>query len=318
MTLQGSHSAKPGELHAVPLERLAHWSSLRPEQIALLHKRRGQWKAWRWSDVEHDVARLREALGQQGFGADSHLVLSGTFEPTLILLALAAASIGGAVHSLPRAVTSVELRALLGAKHHVHVYLEHRQGVAQALEAGEGHPREVILLSPKSAAHHRGNCRVLPVADLHGEPRAQASRVRWRAATEPAPVWVEGCTDWAEGLAQVLGHWFESGVGLAFPESIESAARDRRDISPAALLLSPAGLHGLAGEIESRLAPAGSRRRRLVESILRQPGGGLRRRLRGRVRGQLGLQRLERVVRSALPSSAPAPAWVDLFLEEAS
>lgn len=318
MTLQASHSQQPDELSTVPLGRLSHWASVRPEQVALLHKRRGRWKAWRWTDVADDVARLRDALRQQGFTAESNLVLSGAFEPTLILLALAAASVGGKVHSLPRTATAVELRALLGTAHPTHVYLEHRQGFAKALAANDGGPRELVLLSPKLAPQRRGNWRVVPVAELHGESGAESLRLRRHAASQTATAWVEDSTDWAGGLAHVLGYWLESGEGLAFPESLESAARDRRDISPSALLLSPAGLHGLSGEIESRLAPEGSLRRRLVESILRQPRGGLRRRLKGRVRGQLGLRRLERVIRPATPASAVAAGWVALLLEEAS
>lgn len=318
MIHQASHSPQPDELSTVPLSRLAHWASSRPEQVALLHKRRGRWKAWRWSDVADDVARLRDAFRQQGFGADAHLVLSGAFEPTLMLLALAAASVGGKVHSLPRTATAVELRALLDATHSTHVYLEDRQGFAKVLAAGDCGPRKLVLLSPKLAARHHGNWRVVPVAELHGENGVESLRLRWRPAKQAATAWVEDSTDWAGGLAHVLGYWLESGEGLAFPESLESAAQDRRDISPSALLLSPAGLHGLSGEIESRLAPEGSLRRRLVESLVRQPRGGLRRRLKGRMRGQLGLRRLERVIRPATPASAVAGGWVALLLEEAS
>src|ERR1700709_30037 len=94
------------------LVRLHHWSAAAPDDVALLHKRRGRWKAFRWTDAENEVARLTETLAEHGFGSGSRLAVSGAYEPDLVFIALAATAFGGLVLPAPRNMRGDELASL--------------------------------------------------------------------------------------------------------------------------------------------------------------------------------------------------------------
>jgi hypothetical protein len=48
-----------------------------PDDVALLHKRRGRWRAFHWIDAEDEVGRLAEALSTRSFESGSRLAVSG-------------------------------------------------------------------------------------------------------------------------------------------------------------------------------------------------------------------------------------------------
>ena len=152
-----------------------------------------------------------------------------------------------------------------------------------------------------------------------GEPPV-AQRQGWAQVAEDEVLWVDEGTEWREGLSHLLNRWLGRGEGLAFPETSESAARDRCEIAPTGLLLSAARVEALAGEIDARLAPSGTWRRRLCDWTLENPHQGLRRWLKGRVRRLLGFHRLRRIEVPSAPAGVAlqGPArlsWLHEYLE---
>ena len=92
------HELNTRPLDVVPdfaLSALRRWAREKPLQIALRHRRQGTWKAWRWIDVLREVERCAAGLRQQGFVPEARLVLCGAIEPSLLILAIAAHSLGG-------------------------------------------------------------------------------------------------------------------------------------------------------------------------------------------------------------------------------
>ncbi len=270
--------------------RLTRWATEQPEQLALVHKRQGVWKAWRWVDVQRDVAHLQGAL--RSLGPARSLGVQGALAPELILLALAAQAEGLNLVCLDPHVQGDALRAGIRARQLDLLLVTGQAGAQQAVRALEGQtdgPRLILShLQPGSATSAVALARLYP----GGVPESRPP-LGWQAVQRARLGWVEEGSEWPDGLRLVLDRLLSRGEGVAFPETAGSAERDRRDIAPVALLLSPARAQALAGALEARLAPVGSLRRRLWLWAQRHTGRpGLHRALRLRVRALAGLHRV--------------------------
>ncbi|MEB6591544.1 MULTISPECIES: AMP-binding protein [Pseudomonas] len=317
------HEFTPPQADAVAdshLQALQRWARGRPTQVALRHRRLGVWKAWRWIDVQREVERLADGLSQQGFVAGSRLALSGAYEPSLVLLALAARRLDGHTLLIPANSRGEDLQRQLRLARPGFAFVQRREQVAQWLQSGLHEQWPLQLFSPQTDAALSGQWQVQPLSRLFVSEAPATQRQGWAQVGRDKVLWVDEGSEWREGLPHLLDRWLEQGEGLAFPETVESASRDRRAIAPTALLLSAERVQALAEEIEARLPAPGSWQRRLCDWVQQDPGRGLRRWLKARVRHLLGFQRLQRIdVPSAPVSSGNArPAWLRDYLERAA
>ena len=299
------------------LERLRHWAHVAPLQIALRHKRHGQWYAWRWIDALRDVEQLVDGLRQQGFEQRSRLALSGAFDPDFLLLALAAQASGGSLVVVPAPTTVGQVRSLLDVQRPTHAFVQPRRDLGLWLAAGEDRSAPPALICGQRLLQEAATSAITSIGQLRASEGVAAERHRLKRGADVEQLWAEEGSEWSGGFAVVLGQWLSSGQALAFAESPGSVARDRRDVSPTGLVLSAPRLLALANEIESRLPPAGSWRRRVCDWTLADPGRGVRRLLRHRVKRLLGFARLSFIWQAAAQTPAAHP-WVAPAVREAA
>ena len=272
------------------LEHLRHWAQVNPLQPALRHKRHGQWFIWRWIDVLRDVERLADGLRRQGIDEDSRLAVSGAFEPNLLLLALATRQVGGEVLVVADNLDAQALHNVLWRARPTHAFVSGRQ--AQQLWFNQGQS-------------------LLDFDQLLGPVETPQ---RLRLGVFGAQWWSEEGTEWQAGLTVLFEQWLSRGHTLAFPESPGSASRDRREVAPSGLLLSAGRLHVLAAEIDSRLAPPGTWRRRLCDWVITHPESGPQRLIKHRVRRLLGFHKLEFIWQATRSAESPTePTWLAEF-----
>ncbi len=303
---------------AVPdaLERLRHWAHVAPLDIALRHKRHGDWYAWRWIDVLHDVEQWVDGLRSQGFDERSRLVLSGAFEPDFLLLALAAQASGGTLAVVPAPASAEQARQIVEAQRPTHGFVQRRRELGLWLDAADQRPVLGTLICGQQPLIKSTGTAIISVAQLRlaasASSQVRAQQIRSKGIEQ---LWTEEGSEWQGGFAVLLEQWLGTGQALAFAECPGSVARDRRDVAPSGLVMSAERLQVLADEIESRLPPQGSWRRRLCDWTIADPQRGVRRLLRNRVKRLLGFEHLRFIWQA--PHKAPSPhPWVGSFSRE--
>lgn len=295
------------------LELLQHWAQVSPLASALRQKRHGHWYHWRWIDALRDVERLADGLRQQGFSERSRLVLSGLFEPDLLLLALAAQSVGAEVLTLDDQLGHAALRRALWRLQPSHAFVHCAPQLLRWVAAGESSPAPQLLIAHQAVPRLPDAARqpVLAFDDLLGASETPRRQNLWWQPAAASQLWSEEGTEWPDGLRVLLQQWLHSGHSLAFPQSRDSASRDRREVAPSGLLLSAARLQYLAADSARRLVPAGHWRRRLWDWANAQPQRPLQRLVKHQIRRLLGFQRLHYIWQA--PGSAakfPLSPWL--------
>lgn len=269
------HSPFPSEVPGDSLQWLRHWANVAPLRVALRHKQQGSWKTWRWIDVLREVECLSSGLQQHGMSSGSWLMMCGDFEPNLLLVALATASIGGQVTTSPPHQRGAALHETLLHLKPSHAFVQHQDDVRQWLALTE----EPALVAPliyttsPPPTPYPPTCRgVISLPELFGNEKSAPRRFYHCHGHRHKAIWVEEGTAWREGLRQLLDHWLTRGDGMAFPETADTADRDRHDITATALLVSENKLAYLERDIERCLPPEGSWRRKLHDWTLSDTG----------------------------------------------
>jgi hypothetical protein len=276
------------------IQKIQRWSDEKPEGISLLHKRKGRWKAFRWRDVLREVERLIDGPRHHGFADGVRLAVSGAYEPDLIFVSLAAYAARGQVYPVARNVRAEELNRLLTVIRPTHAFVQSRRDISRWLASAPSGDANIQLFSSQSIARRSGNWEIVHLQALRGtspEINRTADLKKYLKHSEIA--WVDEGTEWRDGLKLLLDRWLIQGAGLAFPETSESAARDRQEIQPTMLLSSQARREKLEKEIQSRLAPQGSWTRKLCDLGIAEPDHAVARLINARQNEVLGLRRLD-------------------------
>lgn len=116
------------------LTALQRWARERPTQIALRHRRLGV----EGLALDRCAARGRagcQRLAPAGFGPGQRLALSGAFEPSLLILALAAHPLGGQSLVIGRDSRGDELQRQLRQARPTFAFVQRREDVSRWLAA---------------------------------------------------------------------------------------------------------------------------------------------------------------------------------------
>lgn len=260
---------RAGEPHAA----LAHWAGARSGEIALLHKKHGLWHAFRWSELAAYVRGIAGVLAEAAGSAAPRLVVSGDVDTGMIGFALAAPTLGGVVIPVPRRLRGEKLQARVDEAQPTHVYLRNRRDAPHWLNIRPASDSAGQIFLSQVSPRRLGAWQLRPTP----APEATATEIRpkltlSRALKEKDVLWTEEGSNWPEGLLQVIDLWLNRGDVLALPETSESVIRDRAEIQPTELVLSPGRRQELRAETERRLPEPGSWTRALCDRALAAQG----------------------------------------------
>jgi hypothetical protein len=217
---------------AVRLDRLVE---SRPEAIALRFCHQEGWQIWRWRDLQARILSASRGLQDLGFSASDVLWVDGDLSPHLLVVVLAAWSIGGGVRPLDgrrddhRADDDASMRD--GCRY---VFLQGRRAVVSSqsllralidgqgagLTGAHGTSRGMTLICDRlglgfrAAEANDGQPRLLSYADLLGD----SARFVPSAQRPPADLyWVEASGNDLANIAALMDFWLDRRVALTFP-----------------------------------------------------------------------------------------------------
>ncbi len=276
------------ESEATPLR----WTRRHPEQIALLHKRHGLWHALRWPEIAAHVQEIMSVLVEDGHAVPMRLVVSGDSDADMIGFILAARALGGHVIPIPRLLRGEKLQAEIDRAQPTHVFLRNRRDVPlwRDIRLPPGSVGQIFLsqVSPRQL----GAWQLRPIPGARGAATAARAKLTLRIALKGRGVlWTDEGTNWPDGLLQAIDAWLHRGDVLALPETGESVIRDRIEVQPTELFLSPGRRQALGTEMERRLPKAGSWARALCDRALAEPGNARLGILRRRILSLSGIRR---------------------------
>ena len=228
--------------------------TMHPNAEALRHKRHGVWLSWSRAAVSARVESVVAGLRERGVAAGSLVVASGDYTPGLALFAVAATRLGATALPLSPAIAPPDLVAWLAGHAPALVFLGDRNGLAGWRTALRQAGRDGDVVVDFHLPWGRPRVADFTFAgELLGDLDADAAPAR----PDRDVLWVEEGTEWGEGLAIVLSALAE-GRAVAFPENRAAAHRDRAEIQPTAIALSPDRLAGLQAELTARLLTGGT------------------------------------------------------------
>jgi long-subunit acyl-CoA synthetase (AMP-forming) len=302
----GAH-AQPATLPAA----IAAQAALRPDAVAVRHKRLGIWHVLTWRDLAARVAGLAQGLARRGVGRGTALVLLAHPRLEALLLTLAAQSLGARAVPLDPLQPRERLHGLLAGLRPRFVFAD-GQALVDRVLAAEPAPELLVYADARGLAQYRHpallSCAALDEAgaafapapaaddtafvfyrlDDAGQLEAQHHTHRELLAEAWALVEHEGLTAREEALAArafsggevaryLLGPWLAAGFTLNFPENGDTRDNDRRELGPTLVLGTRATYARVAQLAFDGLPAPGTLVRRLVDAALAPAAGPLAR-----------------------------------------
>ncbi|KJY75939.1 hypothetical protein [Vibrio nigripulchritudo] len=240
-------------IDASGLNNIALKANQSPDQFVFVHKSRGEWLGFNWSWLHKTLESTVLCLTQKGFSSDSVLLVSGNYEPKLLVLSLAVCSMGGRVVPIPSTANEKELSELIEAHSPTHCYIEKRQTLNRCLSLPLSH--SITCFTTGSEPRTVGQWTTLPIDNVLACPEQQpvSERLNGLLTGETKIGWCDESTDWQSGIQVLFDTTTKDHLAIAFPESSESSGRDRVEIQPTHLICSKDRLGKYAKDFQSRL-----------------------------------------------------------------